>query len=376
MVEVEELKSIFIRKRGKKYYVYLEYIDPTTGKPKQKSQGSFEKKKDAQALLVKLKHNVISDKFIMPSSITFVDYVAEHINLNEDAWSPYTVEAYRTMLKKTLIPYFGNLEIQKLTPLILQDFYNDLIKKYSMKYTRLYHSLVGATLGKAYRLRLIEKNPCDFVELPKKKDDFESKACDRAQAKNIISASEGHVLEIPILLAITLGLRRSEICGLTWDNIDFKEGTLTVEKTMYVKNGEYIFKEPKTASSKRTISVPNGTLQRLKTFKRNQSLKMLKGGLHNPDNLICFNKRNNPVTPSYLSKTFAKFIEDNGFEHMRFHDLRHTNVSLMLLDKTDAKIISTRIGHASIKTTMDIYGHVLQESDVEVSKNLDSVLFG
>lgn len=370
------MKSIFIRKRGKKFYVYLEYIDPTTGKKKQKNQGTFEKKKDAQALLVKLKHSVISDKFIMPSSITFIDYVAEHINLNEEAWSPFTVESYRTMLKKTLIPYFGNLEIQKLTPLILQGFYNEIVKKYSMKYIRLYHSLIGSTLGKAYRLMLIERNPCDFIELPKKKDDFESKAYDREQAKKLLSASEGHILEIPILLALTLGLRRSEVCGLTWDNIDFKEGTLSVKKTMYVKDGEYIFKEPKTASSKRTISVPNGTLQRLKAHKRNQSLQMLRGELSNPHNLICFNKIRKPVTPGYLSKTFAKFLDDYGFEHMRFHDLRHTNVSLMLLDKTDSKIISARIGHASIKTTLDIYGHVLQESDVEVSKNLDNVLFG
>lgn len=369
------MKSVFIRKRGKKFYVYLEYIDPITQKRKQKNQGTFDKKKEAQNKLIEIKHSIVTDRFILPSQLTFVGYMADYIRSNEGDWSPHTVKNYKFMLEKVFKPYFQDLEIQKVSPLILQNFYDEKASTSSLKTIKVYHAMVNSTLKKAYRLKLIDYNPCDFIELPKKKDRFQSSVYDKDEVKNLIKLLEGHILEIPILLALTLGLRVSEVCGLTWDNINFDNNTLTVDKIMYKEKGKITFKEPKTATSKRIISMPIEMSMKLKKLKKYQLEQTLKGKLVNKYNLVNFNKSLDPFTPNYLSRSFKKLLETNNLKHIRFHDLRHTNATLMLLSGTDMKVASKRLGHSSIKITLDTYAHVLNELDVTASDNLSEVIF-
>ena len=158
----------------------------------------------------------------------------------------------------------------------------------------------------------------------------------------LLQTCKGTNLEIYIYLASGLGLRISEILGLTWNNIDFNENTLTIEKITVRNNSKVILKSPKTESSERTISVPREIIQMLKDHKKKQLELKLKGEIKNNMNLLFFDKNEQPIAQDVLSKKFNKFLKENNLAHIRFHDLRHSHVTLLINSKVPIKVISQR----------------------------------
>ena len=176
-------------------------------------------------------------------------------------------------------------------------------------------------------------------------------------------------------MASGLGLRISEVLGLTWDNIDFIENTITINKITVRDNNTVILKSPKTESSERTISAPKEIINLLREHKRNQLEDKLKGKIKNNLNLLFFDKNENPIAQDVLSKKFNRFLKDNDLDHIRFHDLRHSHVTLLINSKVPIKVISERVGHSNVNTTLNIYAHTLKEMDSEASDKISEVLF-
>ena len=181
-----------------------------------------------------------------------------------------------------------------------------------------------------------------------------------------------------ITLAITTGLRRGELVGLEWKHIDLDNGTIEVKQSIAMRiKGEAIITEPKTKKSKRRISLPDALIEQLKEYYlyarkiRLQMGDMWAGGDHffvfcNPDGKPLHQK------PQYLH--FRRFLKNNGLRHIRFHSLRHTSATLLISQGVLAKIISERLGHASITTTMNVYGHALQSADKEAANKFNSII--
>lgn len=190
-----------------------------------------------------------------------------------------------------------------------------------------------------------------------------------------IESLKGSSLELQIYLASGLGLRISEVLGLTWDNIDFIENTITINKITVRDNNTVILKSPKTESSERTISAPKEIINLLREHKRNQLEDKLKGKIKNNLNLLFFDKNENPIAQDVLSKKFNRFLKDNDLDHIRFHDLRHSHVTLLINSKVPIKVISERVGHSNVNTTLNIYAHTLKEMDSEASDKISEVLF-
>ncbi|HFQ8798657.1 TPA: tyrosine-type recombinase/integrase [Clostridioides difficile] len=369
------IKSAFIRKRGEKFHVYVEYVEEETGKKKQKSYGSYEKKKDAEKHLIEIKSTINNNKFITPNKITLVERCYKYIIANEKNWSPYTTVNRKSWVNNYIEPFFKDTKLIDINPSLLQFFINKSFNNSTSSSAKVRYNFLSSVLKEAYRLKEISENPCDFVKLPHKENSSKIEIYNREEALLLIEKLNNSNIEIPILLMLTLGLRLGEATGLRWTDVDLNIGSVSVSQTLIYANNKIEFKEPKTSKSRRTLSAPDELIEKLKIEKLRQNKLKLQGILKNENNLVCLNKDYNPFLPATLRKSFHRFIKKNNLKNIRMHDLRHTNASLLLLGGTNMKVVSERLGHTDIQITMNRYSHVLEEMDKKASDNLSKILF-
>jgi integrase len=172
---------------------------------------------------------------------------------------------------------------------------------------------------------------------------------------------------VAVMLALTLGLRRGEVLGLCWEDVDYRNNTISINQTITHGKHGLTFTTPKTESSRRTILVSEKLIQLLKEHRKDQDeMREFFGRGYMENNLVNCRKDGSPITPSALSHKFSTRLETKGLKHIRFHDLRHTNATLMLKHNIPAKVASSRLGHSTIGITMDLYSHVLQSMESKV----------
>ena len=364
----------FIRKRSKNYIVYLEYKDPESNKKIQKNMGSYEKKRDASKRLNEVKESIFNDELLLPNALTFENFLRDFLEKYKVNLSITTYNCYLRICNKYIIPMLGKYKIQDLKPIHIQNYIDDLSEILSSKTLKIHMNILKLAIKKAYRLNLIKENIVEYIEIPKSKK-FKNNIYNQKEMKKLLEKSKGTSLELPIFIASGLGLRISEILGLTWNNIDFNDNYITIEKITVRSNGKVILKEPKTESSIRTISAPIELMNKLKIFKKEQIELKLQGKIKNEKNLLFFDKKENPIAQDVLSKKFSRFLVEHNLNHIRFHDLRHSHVTLLINSKIPIRVISERVGHSNINTTLNIYSHVLKEMDKEASDKISEILF-
>ena len=238
---------------------------------------------------------------------------------------------------------------------------------------KVHLNVLNLALKRAYRLKLIKENAVQYIDVPKNKK-FKNEIYNAEDMQILLEKSKNTSLEFPIILASGLGLRISEILGLTWNNIDFNDYTITIDKITVRDKGKVILKEPKTESSIRTISAPKEIILMLKQLKKDRLAAKLRGEKSHRE-LIFYDKNLNPIAQDVVSKRFRLFLEENDLKHIRFHDLRHSHVTLLINAKVPIKVISERVGHSNVNTTLNIYSHALKEMDQEASDKISNVLF-
>ena len=364
----------FIRKRNKNYIVYLEYLDKDSNKRKQKNMGSFSKKKDATIRLTEVKNDLHKDDLSLPNNHTVRTFLEDFLSKHKHNISITTYNCYRRICNKYIFTILGEYNLQELKPIYLQNYFDDLIGILSPQTLKLHFNILNLAFKKASRLKLINENPLEFVELPRAKK-FRNDIYNTEDMIELLRVSRGTEMELYVLLATGLGLRISEILGLTWDNIDFEDNLITIDKISVRNERKVILKSPKTESSERTISAPLEITNSLKKLKKKQLELKLQGKLKNKENLIFFDKNEQPIAQDVVSKKFKKFLQQNNLHHIRFHDLRHSHVTLLINSKIPIKVISERVGHSNINTTLNIYAHTLKEMDNEASDKISQQLF-
>ena len=368
------MSFVFIRKRSKNYIVYLEYKDPESGKKKQKNMGSFEKKRDANKKLTELKDTIYKDDLLTPNTITLKKHLLDFLEKYKENLSVTTYNSYIRICNKYIIPILGDIKLEDLRPVHIQNYVDDLVGILTPQTIKIHINILNLALKRAYRLKLIRENVIECIEIPKSRK-FKNKIYNQENMVKLLNISKDTPLELPITLASGLGLRISEILGLTWDNIDFEEKLITVDKITIRSNGKVVLKSPKTDTSIRTISAPTEIISMLKEHKRKCLELKLKGIIRKDNNFIFIDKNGNPNAQDVLSRKFSRFLENHNLEHIRFHDLRHSHVTLLINSKVPIKVISERVGHSNINTTLNIYSHVLKEMDKEASDKISESLF-
>lgn len=373
-----------IVKRGKKYSIVIYLGRDKNGKKRQKWISGFKTKKEAEKELNNIVAEIQNNGYINIEKIKVKEYLKNWLETYVDVnLEKTTIESYRLNIEKRIIPYIGDIELQKLTPYHIQIMYNELLIKgrqdgkggLSTKTVNQTHRVLKKALGQAVKLQLINKNVADFVEVPKKKK-YYAKVLEEKEISKLLKVFKDTDIYIPVVLALGVGLRRGEVLGLRWQDIDFKNKTITINQTLLHARKGHIFSTPKTEKSRRTIVISDNIINLLIERKEEQEKykEMLGEGYQDFDLVTC-NKDGTPINPSTFSHKFSNILKQNELPNIRFHDLRHTNATLMLKNNIPAKIASERLGHSSIGITLDLYSHVTKEMQEEVANKLDKVLF-
>lgn len=183
-------------------------------------------------------------------------------------------------------------------------------------------------------------------------------------------------MELVIDMELCLGLRRGELLGLWWQDIDWEKNQVHIVRNRVVVNGKSVMKEPKTANSVRTIDVPAQLMQKLRKHRMNCKANQLRlGSAYEVSDYIIVHPDGKPIYPEYLSQMLTKLQKKANLPQCRFHDLRHLCATIMLLQGVNVKVAQERLGHKDIATTMNIYSHVLPSSAREAAEKIGSLVF-
>jgi len=224
------------------------------------------------------------------------------------------------------------------------------------------------------RLQVLARNPADAVDPPRPRP-VEMAALDVADTARLLGAAAGSRLYLPVLLAVATGLRRGELLALRWKDLDLGGGALAVCQAMELTRAGIAFKEPKTRRSRRRVTLPALVVDVLRAHRREQVVERLGAGPAYRDlDLVLPGPGGEPWNPRYFGKSFASLVERSGVPRVRFHDLRHTHASQLLLEGVHPKVVSERLGHASVAITLDRYSHVLPGLQEDAAARIDRAL--
>lgn len=365
-----------IIKRGKTYTIIFDIGYDETGKRKQKTKGGFLRKADAQKALNEMISKVQNGAYFESSSETLAVFLKTWLNnYVEKNLAVNTIAGYRTLIEKHIIPCIGKIQLRMLKPATIQSFYSYAMDKGLSATTVLYaHRVLHKALKQAVRLQLIQSNPADAVEPPRKQT-YKSNVLSESAAKQLINAAQGSEIYMSVLLGLMMGLRRGETLALRWSDFDFEKHTISVSHSARRgKDGTLILDDTKTKKSQRTLVMSDALMAIFKNEQLQQREARLSNPQYNPDNLISCRKDGSYLSTSVLNNQFRKLLAAYGLPHIRFHDLRHTYATLLLKHNIPAKIASERLGHSNIGTTLNLYSHVNTEMQSEAAIALDSIL--
>jgi len=283
---------------------------------------------------------------------------------------------YRTLLDKYIIPVLGHIQLQKLTPQHVQAFYAQMLKRdLKASYIRIMHAVLHKALDNAVRWNLLPRNICDLVTAPRiVKKEIHPLAMQEAQ--KLLETARGHRLEAMLTMAMMTGMRLGELTGLKWQDIDFTYKILQIQRTVTHRAGYgFVVSEPKTTGSKRKIMLPNELIDVLKRHRLYQKETRLKAGAswHENDLVFC-NTHGNFADPSRIRKILFKLLKDAGLHQVRFHDLRHSAATMLLVMGVHPKVVQELLGHSRIAVTMDTYSHVLPSLQEDAVSKLGNLL--
>lgn len=361
----------------KTWYFVLTHGKKEDGKPKQFKKRGFKTKQEAQKAMLELEQSLTMGTYIQPNKILYKEYLLERFL--EDKMTKVkkqTLNTYRWIVEKHIIPTIGDVELTKLNPIIIQDLYNKLTKEkvLSDENIQKVHTLINDSLKKAERWGLIARNPAALVDRPKavKK---EITVWNVEEVRQFLKyAKKGGRYYIAFLLALTTGMRQGEILGLRWKDVDFENGCVRITQTLS-SDGKDLLPYTKTKSGSRTIDLPEETVIALKMHwlfirgerEKNRSYKNL-------DLVVC-TEFGTPTHKSNIRRVFKSIIEKADIPKIRFHDMRHTHATLLLLQGVNPKIVSERLGHADVRITLDTYSHLLPSIQKDTALKFGEMLF-
>lgn len=282
----------------------------------------------------------------------------------------------RTPIKIWIKPILGKKKCAKLTRQDVQKWVNLLSDNVSPKTVRNYYSALRQIMRYAVDMDIIDDTPCKNIRLPKK-DHKEANYYDLESVKKLLAAldklpEDELTYKCAVLVLLFGGLRKGEILGLNWADIDFKVSTIHVHRTRQISPYIGVYEDtPKTISSVRYVTLPKQVMKELKSLQIQQRKRQLELGYIGSD-AVLQGVMGQPLYPQVLQRWFTRFIERNGLPHITLHGLRHTHASMLAHMNTDKMQISERLGHSELSTTLNIYTHLFENADRQIADDLEA----
>jgi len=288
-----------------------------------------------------------------------------------------TYRGYESLIRCYAVPALGEIRLSELSPLQIQRLYSSLLepeRRLSAGTVLNLHLVLTQALGQAVRWGILERNPVKGAQPPRPARP-EPVVVDQALASRIVAALSGSAVELPGILAIATGMRRGEILGLRWADLDPDLAHAQVRRTLHTTGRGLAFSEPKTRRSRRAVALPGIVRPYLERARSEQGLRRSRTPTWQDLDLVIDRGDGGPLNPDTLSSRWRAFLAHSGLPHVRFHDLRHGHATLMLLKGVHPKVVSERLGHASVGITLDLYSHVLPSMQQDAVRAFDE-LFG
>jgi len=351
-------------------------IDPSTAKRKQQWVSVKGTKKEAEKRLSDLLHQLDTGTFMKPGKTTLAEYLERWLkDYAKPNLTPRSFERYESIIRVHLIPTLGGVPLTQLRPEHLQRNYTAKLNEgLSARSVRYYHVVLHVALKTAVQWGLLSRNPADAVTTPRVRR-TEMQTWDEDEMARFLEAAGDTPYHALFYTALFTGMRRSELLALRWQDVDLMLGQVYVNRSLHhLKDGSYVFTEPKSTKSRRTIALPPSATLLLKEHQEKQGLErtMLGKPLTDGD-LVFSHPEGKSFRPNTVSRAWAMLAARCGLKVIRFHDARHTHASLMLKQGVHPKIVQERLGHATIAITLDTYSHVapgLQEAAAARFDNL------
>ncbi|QNU67668.1 tyrosine-type recombinase/integrase [Ruminiclostridium herbifermentans] len=357
------------------YYVTMDYGKDDTGK-RIKTTKTFENKKDAQTALKQFNADKIKGTLVIPFNQTVKEWLIYWIDdVKAIKCEETTLYGYRNIINNHLVPALGNYKLQGLNTTILNKYFkNKKVEGLSNNTIRKHYDLIKEALKQAVNEEKILRNPLDKIE-PIKRNRNEMNFYSVDQLKMLFSLVENNRMEIVVKLAGMLGLRREEIAGLKWDNIDIENKLIFVAEARTQAGKKTVVKGTKNSSSHRTLYAPDEIINLLITIKNKQEeQKKLLGEAYKDEGYIVAWENGEPYRPNYISDLFKKIIDDNKLPPLRLHDLRHTFASIANELGTNLYDISKALGHSQVGTTSQIYTHMFDKTHKKAISKIADVI--
>jgi len=359
-----------IVKRGNRYSVVVELDrDPTTGKRRREWHSGYRTKREAESARVEILGRLQRGEYVAPDKLTLAAYL-------EDEWlpairatvRPSTFISYELNVRR-VVDRIGSVPLQKLTPAGLNALYGDLGteksertgKPLSPRTIRYVHTVLRRALADAVKWNRLARNPADLATAPSAKAAKAPKPATwtAAELRCFLDSVRDERLYPLWLLYATTGLRRGEALGLRWRDLELDAATIAVANARVSVGRETVDSPPKSGRG-RAVKLDPATVAALRAHRKHQAAEQLAYGPGYEQSGYLFTwEDGRPLHPDYVSKSFQDAVEPLSVARIRLHDLRHTWASLALQAGVNPKVVSERLGHATVSFTLDVYSHVM-----------------
>lgn len=372
-----------VLKRGKTWSYVLYLGRDNDGRKRQKWVGGFRTRKDAEGALSEALERVRTGTWADPGRQTVREFLEDWLTAVTPSLRSSTAASYEQTLGGWVIPRIGKLRLSSLTPARLSALYGELLKSgrrdgtggLSARSVAYAHRILTHALKDAVSWGLLPRNPAEHVDPPRV-----ARAEMRVWSQQDVRRFLAHVADdrLNALWALLLGtgLRRGEALGLRWDDVDLERRRIAVLRARSVVGYEVHVSEPKTARGRRSVSIDPVTTAAFAAYRKRQLEERLAWGPAWHDTGYVFTSEDgNPLHPQHVSVVFKRLVEEAGLPKIRLHDLRHTAATLALMAGIHPKVVSERLGHASIGITLDTYSHVGENLQDEAAAKVANLIF-
>lgn len=370
-------------RRGKNTWALVLYLghDPQTGKERRKWY-SFKTRREAEAAQAKLVAHLVEGGTIPASTrLRLGEYLEQWLRTHAELknLSPVTRRNYADILRKHLVPDLGHYPLQRVSAQAIEE-YLAVKRAHALGASSLeaHYGLLHEALGHAVRKGLLARNPCDLVDRPRR-DRVEVRCLDEEQVRLFLAEAKRCSLYYRLYLtAILTGMRQGELLGLRWRDVDLTFGTASVQQTFYRLGKRQLFKEPKSASSRRAVALPPALIEQLRQLREEQNQgRQLLGSRYQEHDLVFCQPDGKPLHGHNITRRdLRRVLAGAGLPPIRFHDLRHSHATHLLQLGVNPKVVQERLGHSTPAFTLQVYSHVLPGMQESAARQLAERLLG
>lgn len=373
--------SVF--KRGAGYVVKVELpADPATGKRRQKWYHGFATRKEAERARVALLGKLDRGDYQEPTKETVAQFLRSWLTGTAARIRPSTLVSYQLIVTRRVIPHIGAIPIQSVRAADLNDLYAALLATgssssgpLSPKTVRNVHIVLHRAFEDAVRRGLIARNPADHTDVPRVEQQ-PMNTWSREELRAFLGSVKDDPMYAAWLLAATTGMRRGEVLGLRWTDVDIDRGRASVSQQITTVRNKPVAAPPKTAKARRAVALDKRTILALEKHRRGQAAQQKLAGASWVNTGLVFTRPDgNLIHPDLFSRWFTQRCRAAELRRIRLHDLRHGWATMALEAGVHPKIVSEQLGHATTGITLDIYSHVAPSMSADAVERVASALF-